>query len=72
MELSIPVIGVGGVESWEDAVEYILAGAHAVQIGSAIFYRDLGVFRDICEGMRKWMEKNGYEAVEDFRGLALR
>ncbi len=71
-ELDIPVIGVGGVETWEDAVEYILAGACAVQIGSAVYYRGLSVFAEICEGMKRWMEENGFESIEDFRGVALK
>lgn len=71
-ELNIPVIGVGGIESWEDAVEYILAGAHAVEIGSAIYFKDLDIFREICDGMRSWMEKNSFESIDDFRGMALR
>lgn len=71
-ELDIPVIGVGGVEDWKDAVEYILAGAYAVQIGSAIYRRGFSIFRNICYGIKRWMEENGFENIEDFRGLALR
>ena len=37
-ELSIPIIGVGGITTWKDIVEFMLAGATAVQIGSAVFY----------------------------------
>ena len=71
-ELSIPVIGVGGIETGKDAAEYILAGATAVEIGSAIFYRDVDVFRKVCQELEEWMKDNGYESIEDFRGLALR
>ena len=71
-ELSIPVIGVGGIETGKDAAEYILAGATAVEIGSAIFYRDVDVFRKVCRELEEWMKDNGYESIEDFRGLALR
>ncbi|KAA0018035.1 MAG: dihydroorotate dehydrogenase, partial [Thermoplasmata archaeon] len=71
-ELDIPVIGVGGVETWEDAVEYILAGACAVQIGAAVYYRGLSVFAEICKGIKRWMEENGFGSIEDFRGAALR
>jgi len=71
-EIEIPIIGAGGVEKGEDAIEYILAGAKAVQVGSAIFYRGIDVFRKICKEMEEWMERNGYSSIEDFRGLALK
>ena len=66
------MIGVGGIETGKDAAEYILAGATAVEIGSAIFYRDVDVFRKVCQELEEWMKDNGYESIEDFRGLALR
>jgi dihydroorotate dehydrogenase (NAD+) catalytic subunit len=70
-ELDIPIIGVGGIERGEDAIEYILAGASAVQIGVGVYYRDLDVFRKVCEEMMGWMERNGYTKIDDFRGVAL-
>ncbi len=70
-EIKIPIIGVGGITDWRDAVEYILAGARAVQVGSGIFYRGIKIFREISEGIRKWMMKKGFEKIDDFRGLAL-
>ena len=71
-ELNVPVIGVGGIETGEDAAEYILAGAVAVEIGSAIFYRGIDVFKKVCQELEEWMKKNGYSSIDDFRGLALR
>ena len=70
-EIKIPIIGVGGITDWRDAIEYILAGAKAVQVGSGIFYRGIKIFREISEGIRKWMMKKGFEKIDDFRGLAL-
>ena len=71
-ELNIPIIGVGGIKCGEDAVEYILAGASAVQIGGGIYYRDMRIFREICKEMENWMKINNYSAIEEFRGVALR
>ncbi|HDM88741.1 MAG TPA: dihydroorotate dehydrogenase, partial [Candidatus Bathyarchaeota archaeon] len=48
--VDIPIIGCGGIRTWRDAVELILAGASAVQIGSAIAIEGLSVFRSIAEG----------------------
>jgi dihydroorotate dehydrogenase (NAD+) catalytic subunit len=68
--LKIPIIGVGGIENWRDAVEYIMAGASAVQIGSGIGRRGLGVFKEVTDGMALFMSENGYSSIEGMRGLA--
>ncbi|MGC8859598.1 MAG: dihydroorotate dehydrogenase [Thermoplasmata archaeon] len=70
-EMDIPIIGVGGITGWEDAVEYILAGANAVQVGSAIYYRGFSVFREIVDGLETYMKKEGFESIDDFRGMAV-
>lgn len=67
--VDIPVIGVGGVSSWEDAVEMIMAGASAVQIGSAV-YEGVEVFGTIAAGIEQFLLDNGYADVEDITGLA--
>ncbi|WP_445474665.1 dihydroorotate dehydrogenase [Methanococcoides methylutens] len=66
--LDIPVIGVGGVSSWEDAVEMIMAGASAVQIGSAV-YEGVEIFGNIATGIEQFLQGNGYSGVEDITGL---
>lgn len=53
--LDIPIIGVGGVSRWEDAVEFIMAGAAAVQIGSAV-YEDINIFKSISEGLSNYLD----------------
>ncbi|WP_135612962.1 dihydroorotate dehydrogenase [Methanococcoides sp. AM1] len=67
--LEIPVIGVGGVSTWEDAVEMIMAGASAVQIGSAV-HEGVEVFADIATGIDHFLQDKGYAGVEDITGLA--
>ena len=66
----IPIIGCGGVSTWEDAVEFFLAGASAVQLGSAIGDNWVGVFDDINKGIMKYMERNNYSTIKDMVGLA--
>jgi len=61
---------VGGVESWDDAVELMLAGARAVQIGSALG-GDLQLFHSIKTGMLEYVENNGL-TVSELVGLAHR
>ena len=68
----IPIIGCGGVSSWEDAVEFILAGASAVQLGSVVGDNWLSVFDDINNGITKYMEKKGFSKIEEMIGRAKR
>ena len=66
----IPIIGCGGVSTWEDAVEFILAGASAVQLGSAVGDNWIEVFGSINNGIENYMEKNGYTKISEMIGLA--
>ncbi len=66
----IPIIGVGGVETSRDALEYIMAGAAAVQIGSGVGRKGLSVFRQVCDGLEAYMDDNGVNDVEELRGAA--
>jgi len=68
--IHIPVIGVGGITTGEDAIEYFMAGASAVQIGSAVYYRGPEVFKYICKEINVWMEKHGYKKIAELRGAA--
>ena len=68
--VNIPIIGCGGVRTWRDAVELMLAGASAVQIGSAIAYEGLSVFRNVAEGIRAYLYRKGFRNVRDIIGLA--
>ncbi len=66
----IPIIGCGGISSWDDAIEFILAGASAVQIGSAVGDNWIQVFGEINKGILQYMEKKGFSKMEDMIGLA--
>ena len=70
-DLGIPIIGVGGITGFQDAVEYIQAGATAVQIGTAVMWDNLAVFGEIREGMRAFMSRMGYGSVDEMIKLAL-
>ena len=66
----IPVIGCGGISTWEDAVEFFLAGASAIQLGSAIGDNWINVFDDINKGVLQYMKKKNYSTIEEMVGLA--
>jgi len=65
--VNIPIIGVGGVMTGEDAVEYILAGATAVGIGTVLFQDPWAIF-DILGAMRRYLERKGVGRFDDLRG----
>ena len=66
----IPIIGCGGISTWEDAVEFFLAGASAIQLGSAIGDNWIDVFNDINNGIISYMKRNSFSKIEDMVGLA--
>lgn len=66
--VQIPIIGMGGIASAEDAIEMILAGASAVSVGTANFYNPT-ITMDVVDGIEKYMKKNGFETVADMVGI---
>ena len=68
--VDIPVIGCGGVTSWQDALELIFSGASAVQIGTAIAFKGPKVFSQVTEGIDAYIKRKGYKSVKDIVGLA--
>ena len=70
--VKIPVIGCGGIMNGKDAVEYMMAGASAVQIGSGVYYSGVDVFRKICREIKTWMKKNNYKKIDEIVGIGLR
>lgn len=67
--LKIDIIGCGGVSSWKDAVSMFLAGASAVEIGTATFM-ELDAPKRIVSGVRSYLERKGYGGIEDIIGKA--
>lgn len=66
-----PLSGVTGVQTWRDAVKYILLGASTVQLCAAIYARGYKAVTEIVEGLEIYMKDHGYDSIEDFRGRAL-
>ena len=63
--VNIPIIGMGGVKSGEDAIEMMMAGAILVGAGTAVYYRGIGVFNKINNEIIKFMDENEYSNLED-------
>lgn len=68
--VKVPVIGMGGISSWQDAVEFILAGAAAVAVGTYNFVNPFAPI-DILQGIEQYMQKNGFNSLEAFRGKVI-
>ncbi|MEM2988128.1 MAG: dihydroorotate dehydrogenase [Candidatus Bathyarchaeia archaeon] len=69
-EVRIPIIGCGGIATWHDAVEFMLAGASAVQIGTAIASKGLHVFQSVTKGIEAYMKRKGFKSVKEIVGLS--
>ena len=67
--VKIPVVGLGGIASASDALEFLLAGATAVQVGTANFVKP-DICLDIIDGIDRYLERHGFAAVSEIRGLA--
>ncbi len=65
--VKIPVIGIGGISTWEDAVEFFLAGASAVQVGTANFFNPKAV-EEIVEGLKRYLKEEGFKSVKELVG----
>ena len=63
----LPIIGMGGIATAEDAIEMILAGASAVSVGTANFYNPTAAV-EVAEGIEAYMQKYGFNSVKDMTG----
>jgi len=68
--VDVPVIGCGGITSWQDAIEFMLAGASAVQIGTAIAFKGVSVFSSVAKGIDAYLKRKGFNNVRELVGLA--
>lgn len=66
--VKVPVIGMGGIATAEDAIEFILAGASAVSVGTANFFNPAATV-EVVEGIERYMEKYGFETIQDMVGI---
>ena len=64
----VPVVAIGGIATWQDAVEFIMAGASAVQVGTATFANPNAMI-EIIDGLSAFMKRKGYAKLHDFRGI---
>ncbi|MFN8578586.1 MAG: NAD-dependent dihydropyrimidine dehydrogenase subunit PreA [Candidatus Sericytochromatia bacterium] len=68
---NIPISGIGGVSTWQDAVEFLLLGASNVQVCTAVMHHGFRIVEDMIDGMQNWMIENKFTKLDDFIGLSV-
>jgi len=67
----VPISGIGGIETWEDAVEFILLGSSNIQITTAVMQYGYRIINDLISGLSYYMEEKGVDKLQDLVGLSL-
>ncbi len=68
--VKIPILGMGGVEKWQDVVELMMAGATLVGVGSAVYLHGYNIYQEILAGLKKFLEKEKIANIKSLIGLA--
>lgn len=67
----VPISGIGGIQSWSDAVEFMLLGATSVQVCTAVMHYGFRIVEGMIEGMENWMREKGFAQTTGFIGKSL-
>ena len=68
---TLPISGIGGITSWQDAVEFMLLGSSSVQVCTEVMLRGFRIVEDMIDGLERWMHQKGFERLEDFVGKSV-
>jgi len=71
-QVKVSIVGCGGITNWRDAVEFLLVGASAVQIGTAVALKGPNIFKAVNQGIEIYLKRKGFESVEEIVGLSHR
>ena len=71
-KIGVPIFGSAGAANTEDAIRFLLVGADAVQMCTAVIVKGLSLIPQTLTGLEKWMSKHGFDEIVSFRGAALR
>lgn len=67
----IPISGMGGISTWQDAAEFLLLGAGSLQVCTAVMHYGFRIIDDLCDGLSSWMDAKGFRTIADVRGKSL-
>src|SRR5438132_4320720 len=69
--VNVPISGIGGIQAWQDAVEFLLLGAGSVQVCTAVMHYGFRIVEQLQSGLEAWMLEKGFNRVKDFVGLSV-
>jgi dihydropyrimidine dehydrogenase (NAD+) subunit PreA len=67
----LPISGMGGIASWQDAAQFLLLGASSLQVCTAVMHYGYRLIEDLCDGLSNWMDEKGFATVADVTGKSL-
>jgi dihydropyrimidine dehydrogenase (NAD+) subunit PreA len=67
----LPISGMGGITTWEDAAQFLLLGASSLQVCTAVMHYGYRIIEDLCDGLSNWMDEKGFVSVADVVGKSL-
>ncbi|MBX7245789.1 MAG: NAD-dependent dihydropyrimidine dehydrogenase subunit PreA [Candidatus Sumerlaeaceae bacterium] len=70
-EIQLPISGIGGIQAWQDAVEFLLLGATTVQVCTAVMHYGYRIVETMISGLENWMREKGYAKISDFQGATV-
>jgi len=68
---NIPISGIGGIENWSSAIEYLMVGARTLQVCTAVMWYGFSIIKDMTSGLTEFMERKGYDSLDSMIGKAL-
>jgi dihydropyrimidine dehydrogenase (NAD+) subunit PreA len=70
-EIKVPISGIGGIQAWQDAVEFLLLGASTVQVCTAVMHYGFRIVEQLQSGLEGWMREKGFHRLSDFVGRSV-
>lgn len=70
-EINIPISGMGGISTWQDAVEFLALGSTSLQVCTAVMHHGFGIIKDLNEGLSSYLDAKGMKSVNDLVGAAV-
>jgi dihydropyrimidine dehydrogenase (NAD+) subunit PreA len=67
----LPISGMGGIATWQDAAQFLLLGASSLQVCTAVMHYGYRLIEDLCDGLSNWMDEKGFQTIADVCGRSL-
>ena len=70
-QINVPISGIGGIQAWQDAVEFLLLGAGSLQVCTAVMHYGFRIVEHLQSGLEGWMREKGYQSIKELVGLSV-